>query len=99
MGGEGEIGVGQDNGAGLAAEFHEHGFEVLAGDGGDHAADRGAAGVVDFLDGRVLDQRGGDGRRILGAVGENVEAAIGEAGFFEDRADGPEAAGGELGAF
>lgn len=99
VGGSFEIGVREHDGAGFAAEFHQHGFEVPARGGGDHTAHGRAAGVVDFLDGWVLDQGGGDGCGVLGAVGEDVEAAGGEAGLGEDGADGPEAAGGELGPF
>ena len=94
-----QIGVREDDGAGFAAELHQHGLEGLAGGGGDDAADVGAAGEIDLLDGGVLDQQGGDGRGVLGAVREHVEAAGGQAGFLEDGADGPVAARGELGRF
>lgn len=47
----------------------------------------------------MLDQGCGDGGGVLGAVGEDVQAAWGKAGLCEDGADGPEAAWGELRAF
>ena len=59
----------------------------------------GAAGEVDLLDGGVLDEQGGDLSGVLGAVREHVEAPCWEAGFLEDRPNGPVAAWGELGRF
>ena len=47
----------------------------------------------------MFDEGSGDDVGVFGAVGEDVEAARGEAGLLEDGADGPEAAGGELGTF
>ena len=98
-GGGAQVGVFQDNGGRFPAEFHEHGLEVLAGVGGDDAADGRAAGIVDLFHKGVLDYGGCDGGGVGAAGVDDVDDAGGQAGGLEDGADGPEGAGGELGAF
>ena len=97
--GGGEVGVLEHDGGRFPAEFHEDGLEVLAGVGGDDAADGGAAGVVDLLDEGVLDDGAGHGGGVGGAAVDDVDDAVGEARRLQDGADDPEGAGGQLGAF
>ena len=93
-----DVGVVEHDGGRLAAQLHQHGLERLAGRRGDDSADRRAAGEVDLLDGRVLDQRRGDLGRVGRAVVQDVEDARRQTRGREDGPDGPEAARGELGA-
>ena len=92
FGGGGEVGVFEDDGGGLAAEFHEDGLQVLAGLGGDDAAYGGAAGVVDFLYEGVLDDGACYLRGVLGAGEDEVYDSVRKAGGLQYGSDGPEAA-------
>ena len=102
------IGVAEDDGRGMAAEFHRDPLHVQPGHGGELLADGGGAGERDFFDGRVRDQVGADlSRDTVDEVDDaGWDAGIGEAahqfgaagrGFFrafqDDRAAGGEGGG------
>ncbi len=72
---------------------------MLASLCGDDTPGCGAACVVNFLDERVFDNCAGDFGGVLSAMEDYVKDASRKTGFLHDGANGPEATGGELGAF
>ena len=72
---------------------------MLASLCGDDTPGCSAACVVNFLDERVFDDCAGDFGGVLSAMENYIEDASGKTGFLHDGANGPEATGGELGAF
>ena len=79
-GGRRHVGVVQDDQGGVAAELQVRSLEVPGGEFADAAADRGRAGEADDPHQRVGDQRLAD----VGAAGQHVQQAVGQAGLLED---------------
>src|SRR6202035_2059593 len=78
-GGGRHVGVVEDDQGGVAAELQVRPLEVARGEFADATADRGRAGEADDPDERVGDQLLAD----VGAARQDVQQAVGQAGFLE----------------
>nr|WP_288020893.1 hypothetical protein [Tepidiforma sp.] len=90
-------GIGEDDVGGLAAEFEAHLFDVIGGGAHDGLAAGGGAGESD-----LIDEFGGcdvlaDECAVVGFAGDDVEDAVGEAGFGEESGEHEGGAGGVVG--
>ncbi|RYP29688.1 hypothetical protein DL767_006640 [Monosporascus sp. MG133] len=75
------VGVLTHDGVVLARQFHKDGFQIPASSLGDDAPDYGATGGIDLLSRWALNQQGRDLSRILWAMIDDVQTAIGEPCF------------------
>lgn len=94
-----QVGIVQDNGRRLAAQFENHRLHVFTGGGCDDRSDMRAPGKADFPDGRMSDQGSGDFGSVGGSVVENVEAPRRKTSLTEDVTNRPETFRRQLGAF
>ena len=76
-----EVGVGEDDGRALAAELEGDFLQVSGGGFDDQAADFGRAGEGDLVDERMRGERGSGA---FAESGEDVDDALGEAGFVDE---------------
>ncbi len=92
-----DVGVGEDDVGGLAAELEGDALQVGSGGGlHDDFADFGGAGEGDLVDIHVLGDGGAGG---FAVAGDDVEDAFGETGFEGEFTDAESGEGGLLGGF